>query len=848
MSGDYFLDSCVPIMLPQHREAVLCASAISEEVATARGYRSVKTKQELRRLGFNDAQSQCVPALIIQTYRPCGEPGLIQMRPDQPRHFADGRIAKYEMPGKERMVLDVPPTVRQHIGNPHIPLFITEGIKKGDSLASVGACTVALLSVTCWRGTNEYGGKTSLADWADVALNDRDIYIVFDSDVMRKKAVYLALRSIASWLQGRGASVFFVYLPDGKGGTKTGVDDFLASGKTLPDVTALATPTLHPCPAEDDESVEVYQETPNGLLWNKPTQDGPNPTLLTNFTARIVADVSADDGAEVQREYQIDARRGDRQRRFAVPIASFDALNWPAEHLGVGASVCAGFGLKDHARFAIRALSNEAEETRLYTHIGWREFEGQGWAYLHQGGAIGIETANVVRLSGSLQKYELPESQTGDVLHRAVRAALAMVDLAPDAVSFPLLAAPFRAALGRADFSLSLAGPSGAFKSELAALAQRYFGAGMDANHLPASWSSTDNALEDMAFRVKDALLVIDDFAPTPGDALRLHTKADRVLRAQGNNSGRQRMRADGTLRPERPPRGLILSTGEDIPQGKSLKARQFIIEVGPNDVAPEQLSVCQKDAEAGLYAQAMSSFLAWLAPHYGAERAKFAPTVEILRVRATTGGSHRRTPDNVAELYLGLDYFLRFALHCGAISRAEFDALQTRGWNALLETARTQSLHQQSSDPARRFVELLQSALSSERAHVASKSGREPDLPEAWGWRRLAVGNGEHEYRPQGECIGYVDDDDLYLLPDAAYSIAKRSGADGGEGIALSPTTLFKRLKEAKLLLSTDEKRQTLKVRRTLESKMQDVLHCAASLLCSEPDISDKPDSAELQ
>src|SRR5690348_13269802 len=69
------------------------------------------------------------------------------------------------------------------------------GIKKGDALASVGACVVALLGVTCWRGTNEHGGKTALPDWADVALNDRETFLVFDSDVMRKKAVYYALRA-----------------------------------------------------------------------------------------------------------------------------------------------------------------------------------------------------------------------------------------------------------------------------------------------------------------------------------------------------------------------------------------------------------------------------------------------------------------------------------------------------------------------------------------------------------------------------------------------------------------------------------------------------------------------------
>jgi hypothetical protein len=71
--------------------------------------------------------------------------------------------------------------------------------------------------------------------------------------------------------------------------------------------------------------------------------------------------------------------------------------------------------------------------------------------------------------------------------------------------------------LGNADFALHLAGETGAFKSELAALHQQHFGCGMNRENLPAAWSSTGNALEVLAFHAKDALLVIDDFAPGSG-------------------------------------------------------------------------------------------------------------------------------------------------------------------------------------------------------------------------------------------------------------------------------------------------------------------------------------------
>src|SRR5262249_39092121 len=158
----------------------------------------------------------------------------------------------------------------------------------------------------------------------------------------------------------------------------------------------------------------------------------------------------------------------------------------------------------------------------------------------------------------------------------AIRESLRLLDIAPDVVTVPLLTAVFRSVLGDTDFSIHIAGPTGIGKTELAALVQQYFGSGLDARHLPGNWSSTGNALEGLAFVTKDALLVIDDFAPqaSAADAFRLQREADRIFRAQGNRAGRLRMWADTTLRSPKHPRGLVLSTGEDVPLGQSLRAR----------------------------------------------------------------------------------------------------------------------------------------------------------------------------------------------------------------------------------------------------------------------------------
>ena len=184
---------------------------------------------------------------------------------------------------------------------------------------------------------------------------------------------------------------------------------------------------------------------------------------------------------------------------------------------------------------------------RVYTHLGWRKL-GTGWCYLHAGGAIGAQGAVpevTVRPGEALALYHLPTPLEGEAAHATIRASLCVLDVAPDAVTIPGYAAVWRAVLGNVDFGEHFAGPTGQGKTELAALLQQHWGAGMDARHLPAAWSSTGNALEGEAFLAKDAVMVVDDFCPggAKTDIARQHREADRLLRAQGNRSGRQRMR-----------------------------------------------------------------------------------------------------------------------------------------------------------------------------------------------------------------------------------------------------------------------------------------------------------------
>lgn len=127
---------------------------------------------------------------------------------------------------------------------------------------------------------------------------------------------------------------------------------------------------------------------------------------------------------------------------------------------------------------------------------------------------------------------------------------------------------------------------------------------------------------------------------------------------------------------------------------------------------------------------------------------------------------------------------------------------------------------------------------LSSGKAHFANRDGGKPDLnPGSCGWARDSSG----EWRSHGDCIGWLDGDDLYLESPAAFRVVQLGARDSGEAFAISELTLRKRLREKGLLASTDEKRQTLTIRRTICGAGKDVLHFRRATILPEASDADE-------
>jgi hypothetical protein len=190
-----------PHLSDRHRRTLEVESAISPDIVAARGYYTAFKRADVPDL-FPDYQRRL--GLVIPTYSPSGAMSY-QLRPNKPKNSK----RKYEQPGGVGCILDVHPYRMAAVADASRRLWISEGVKKGDALASRGECAISLSGVWNWQRDGE-----PLECWNYVALDGREVYVVFDSDVMVKREVQLALERLVAFLTGRRARVQVIYLPE----------------------------------------------------------------------------------------------------------------------------------------------------------------------------------------------------------------------------------------------------------------------------------------------------------------------------------------------------------------------------------------------------------------------------------------------------------------------------------------------------------------------------------------------------------------------------------------------------------------------------------------------------------
>jgi hypothetical protein len=556
-----------------------------------------------------------------------------------------------------------------------------------------------------------------------------------------------------------------------------------------------------------------FRTVGKALCYMKWSFDGAEPIKLANFAARIAEDQVLDDGAVKTRRYRIEGTLADGT---ALPVATIEATGiggskWVNEHWGARAVVYPGAGTQ-MLEAAIKTVSGNVPSRKIFAHLGWRH-EGGQWVYLHAGGAIGQDgpiDGIDVEIKGMLSHCVLPPIEN---IGTAVLASLEMIGLGP--VGTVVAAATWRAPLGENTLSVHLAGMTGTFKSALAGVGQSHWGSYWNGVRFPANWADTANDIELKAFCAKDILFAVDEFLPR-GHGHRhteeLYAKAERLFRGQANQSGRGRLDANIRERSVYWPRGFTMSSGEDIPSGHSLLARVVVVQVQKDSIDPEKLARLQDAGARGLLAQAMAGYVRFLAGKYDEIRSEVARRREELRREAI--GAHRRTPRNYAELVLGCEVFLAFAVANGVITQERSADLLSKAKEDIKGVMDTQDAEQKAQNPVEVFLETLGDALAAGRVYVADweSKAEPPGFEEVCGWRRTSQctpeGDENNYWRAQGDRLGWLaHGEKLYLISETAFSCVERLL---GRPIGVSKNTLIRRLEEAGVITDHDKAKNT--------------------------------------
>lgn len=550
-----------------------------------------------------------------------------------------------------------------------------------------------------------------------------------------------------------------------------------------------------------DAQTLAYAFSNKGLIFKKPARYGISieSELLTNFNAKIVSEQIEDDGSlEETRIFEIEAEISGQAKLIRVPSSKFGAMQWPTALLGAKAIVLPNKA--DQARAAIQILSGSIRQLTVYTHTGWRQIDDD-WSFLHLGGAItpkGSRTDVTVRLPESLRSYHLPEPpDTPETITAAYEHVLSLLNAFNHSLTVPLIGANFAAVLGSIDYSVYFTGQSGTRKSELTSLGQAFWGSGFNRLALPANWGmDSPIALLLKAFRAKDAVMVVDDFAPN-GQKVhddKLHAKAEDVLRAAGNNAGRSTARADHSERAAKPPRCLIVSSGEEIPRGLSLQNRMLIVPMQLGDIPNDPLSEMQAMAREGKFALANAIWIQHVAKYRNSVLKRFQRNRLRFRDRlAATNKQHSRQPTTIAHVLACWNAWTFAAVVDGALTRREARRIRKQVWIAMTSAMATQKEMHTTTHPADYFLELLRSAMLSGRCHLATIKGLQPEgESHLLGWR-----NGVQ----QGDLVGWIENGLIYLEQGAAYNAANKQGIAQGEGLPVAKKTLWARMDEKGLI-----------------------------------------------
>ena len=542
-----------------------------------------------------------------------------------------------------------------------------------------------------------------------------------------------------------------------------------------------------------------YEVDGNCLYLIVKDKHGQTRKRLCNFAPYIIEQVTKNDGADCATWITLGGIHEDGHELQPITIRGTElgSFDWLVDRWGADSFLEVGSQVKDHVRVAIQRTAKHAKKTTIYTVTGWRKLQ-DGWHYLMPG-----DDAITVELPGKLSAYHM--ERTFSYCDVATAGALLSQLAAPEEVTYTMLAHVFSSPLKHflkmagcePKFILWLIGKTGSCKSSLSAVMLSFFGC-FTGTTLPMSFRDTANSINEQAYMIKDAPVVIDDFHPCDHkEQGKMNATAQNLIRNYGDHAGRARLSSRCKLMSARPPQGNAIVTAEFPPDiGESGTARCFTIALNPGDVNLQTLSAMQKLAADGILQRCGFAYTQWLRECFLCDDDSVECFVKALRgmfekyrseFRSNNTFSHGRVAENVAWLQMGFHFFLLFLEHHQVYGEAYLTQVEEQFKQILYRIAHRQSNAITLDKPTHLFLRKFYSLMESGQIYLKNREHLDPD-----------------EFQP-GICVGYCDNERMYFFADQVHKLVRKQCAEQGENFTISCRSLLKALAEEGLIETTD-------------------------------------------
>jgi hypothetical protein len=574
--------------------------------------------------------------------------------------------------------------------------------------------------------------------------------------------------------------------------------DFIAALKALAEVAGVPWPERREIVPVGSRAESVdrpyYELRADGIYYVEPktkmkrsgeVYHDPTERRVTNFACQITTEIQANDGDNITTLYDL---AGKTDRSFSVPQVSSEELADERKLVARLLTFAGGRAIvyrsgAGHLRPAIQEMSNGFLREQYYTATGWYNIGGER-VFLTPG-------ANLARMEvpHEVKRYCIV-ADPGN-LAAGLATVKMLLEVFPHHISYICAAHAFLPPLYRwipgMRYALHLVGQTGVYKTTYAERWQSLYGPFVN-NESRLGWRSTVNHLEMIGWHCKDVLILIDDYKPRYVKMTDLTT----FIHNYADNRARGRLRRDSTAMNSKPVRGIVISTGEDMPAGEaSVMSRMIIVRVPKDAIDIDLLSATE--CKCNTLPAVMAEYLRWLPETLDVSRVNLWRDQYTRQLAGSTNPG--RIALNMAQNRMAWTVLGDFLTAHGAWTESERLRADAEYQTISLETIRGMATKVDEEKAASVFSAAVKAMLAAGEAVILPRNeSSEPPLGKT--------------------LLGWQDDDGVYLIGDAAYHAVEKWLRQEGRSIGFTSQAVWEQFAEDKKLTKGIDGRPSRSVR----------------------------------